>query len=126
MEVEIVHQVDGDATISASVDHRGGIIFWLSAHEHIFPEDATSDRSWTTVAVDAIAEVLCGEYLIEDHYRGKRLTKVRIIDAADPAGERVMETIGTPLALIPWPGPRRVERRRIDFGAHRTPDAGPD
>ena len=101
-----------------------GIIFWLSDHEHMFPADAPSDRPWTTLAVGAIAELLCGKYVVEDHSRGKRPVKIRIIDVRDPAGERVMETIGTPLALLPWPGPKRVERRRIDFGAHRQSAAG--
>lgn len=122
IEVEIAHQRDVDASISISIDEGGAIVAWLSAHEHIFPDDATKERSWMTVTVDAIAEVLCGEYVIEDHYRGKRLLKTRIIDVGDPAHEQVMETIGTPLALIPWPGERRTERRRIDFGARRLPD----
>lgn len=126
VEVELVHRVDPDAMISAILGEGDAIIFWFSAHEHIFPADAPSDRPWTTVAVDAIAEILCGEYVVEDHHRGKRLVKTRIIDIGDPAGERVMETIGTPLAFIPWPGPKRVERRRIDFGAHRQSAAGTD
>jgi hypothetical protein len=123
VEIEIAHQVDADATVSATLGDGDGIIFWLSAHEHVLPADAPSDRPWTTVAVDAIAEILCGEYTIEDHYRGRRLVKTRVIDVADRAGERVTDTIGTPLALIPWLGPKRVERRRIDFGARR--DSGP-
>lgn len=126
VEIEIMHQVDPDSTVSVILGDGDGIISWLSAHEHIFPADAPTDRPWTTVTVDAIAEILGGEYAIEDHYRGKRLIKTRIIDVADPAGERIMETIGTPLALIPWPGPKRVERRRVDFGAHRPSATGAD
>jgi hypothetical protein len=126
VEIEIAHQVDPDASISGILGDEGGIIFWLSAHEHLFPDEAPVDRGWTTVAVDAIAEILCGEYVVEDHYRGKRLLKTQIINVADPSKEHVMETIGTPFALIPWPGPKRVERRRIDFGAHRPSTTNDD
>lgn len=62
VEIEIMHQVDPDSTVSVILGDGDGIISWLSAHEHIFPADAPTDRPWTTVTVDAIAEILGGEY----------------------------------------------------------------
>lgn len=66
------------------------------------------------MAVDAVAGVLRGEYVVEEHYRGERLIKTTVRDLRD--GERAVTTTGSLLNLLPsLRRVDRVERRTISF-----------
>lgn len=74
------------------------------------------DRPWTTVAIDAVAGILRGDYEIEETYKGRRLIRTRVIDAGDPDGPRPITETGSLFGWIPTPRSKRIERRRVGFG----------
>lgn len=118
--VHLGHRSDESLDIEVVVGHDEAIVAWLSAHEHVYSDDWTLDRPWTTVVVDVVASVLRGEFLIEDRYHGDELVRTRIIDIVD-GGEQVISESGTLLGgvktrLFPRRG-TRLERRRVDYGA---------
>jgi hypothetical protein len=113
-EIVIAHRDDEDAEITLAVGAHGALLSWLTTHDHIYRQDGRSERPWTTVAVDATAAVLRGEYVVEEHYRGDKLLKTRVRDVVEK-GRTVAES-GSPLALLPFfRRTDRVERRSIDF-----------
>jgi len=63
--VRLVHANDPHATIEVTVDERQAFIEWLSAHEHLDVGDDSTERSWTTQLVDAVAALLPGEYEVQ-------------------------------------------------------------
>jgi hypothetical protein len=113
-EITLVHKSDPEDSITIVVDSGSAVVAWLSAHEHIYPNDARPGQAWTKVVVDATAAVLRSEYEVEDQYRGERLIRTRVLDVTD-SPPRVVSTTGNALALLPW-GSRRTVRRRVDFG----------
>lgn len=117
IEIRLVHATEPDAAIVVGLSPDEAIIGWLTSHEHITASDEWNSRSWTAAAVDAVAAILRGDYVVEDTYRGRRLVKTRIIDVGDPEGPHWITETGSLFAWIPTPGTKRVERRRIGFGA---------
>jgi hypothetical protein len=88
-------------------------------HDHIDADDpweAAGERAWPARVADAVAAVMCGEFEVQDTWRGRWLARSRIVDVADPAGVRVLSTTGSLAGCLPWPGRKRVERRRLSFG----------
>lgn len=120
----LVHDADEDADLHVVVGADEAIVAWLSAHEHVVPEDGDEQRPWTTVVIDVVAAVLRGQYQVENHYRGKRLTTTRIVDVADPERPREIGTTGSLFGWLPWPGEERVEVQRVDYGL-RGPSSRP-
>lgn len=117
IEVRLAHRNEPDAAILVGVSPDEATVVWLTGHEHIDAREAEgASRPWTTVAVDAVAGILRGDYEVEDTYRGKRRVKTRIIDAADPDGPRAIAETGSLLGWVPAREPARVERRQIGFG----------
>ncbi len=97
------------------------VVSWLSAEEFVTPADGGEQRPWTTVVVDVLAAVMRGEYAVEEHYRGKHWVKTRIVDVADPEQHRHLGTSGSLLwSWLPWPGAKRVEQKRLDFGLRES------
>lgn len=117
--VELVHDSDPDADLSIALDAQGAIVEWLDTHEHVLPDDGDVSRAWTTIVSDVVAAALRGEYEVEQHYRGERLIKTRIVDVARPESPRDLGTTGS---LFGWlrPGPSRVDRKRLDYGITPT------
>jgi len=115
----LVHANDPHATIEVTVDERQAFIEWLSAHEHLDVGDDSTERSWTTQLVDAVAALLPGEYEVQDSYLGRLLVKTRVVDVANPSVPRVISTIGTLLLPLSAFEPTRVRRRRVSFGVQR-------
>lgn len=111
----LAHATDADGDLDVIVGDKEAIVSWASAHEHVYPEEGDEQRPWTTVVVDALAAILRGEYVIEEHWRGARLVKVHIIDTAD-GDERLLSTTGSVLSWLPSRRPNRVERRTVSFG----------
>lgn len=105
-EVLLAHRDDDEADVTLAVGSAGALLSWLTTHDHIYPQDATSERTWTTVTVDAVAAVLRGEYVVEEHYRGDRLVKTTLRDSVD-AG-RTVTIMGSILSLLPFV--RRTDR----------------
>jgi hypothetical protein len=121
IEVRLVHRSEPGAAIEIGLSPDEAIVGWLTAHEHINEREAEGgDRTWTTAAVGAVAGILRGDYEVEDTYKGKRLIKTRVIDAGDPEGPRPITETGSLFGWVPSPGSKRVERRRVGFGA--SPD----
>jgi len=119
VEIHLHHRIDPDAGVDVVVGPDEAIVSWLKTHEHIYATDAAPGRSWTAVVVDATAAVLRGEYEVEVHYRGNRLVRSRVIDTAGTQHHTVGES-GTLLSCwLPSLRPRRVERRRLDYGIVR-------
>lgn len=117
VEIHLEHATDEEAAVTIAVGPDEAIVSWIATHEHVRPHDGTAERPWTTVVVDATAAVLRGEYEVEHHYKGDRLVKTRIIDTADPEGERTLSTTGTLISSwLPSRRTKRVERRKIDYG----------
>jgi hypothetical protein len=117
VEIHLAHESDEMGDLDIVIGDREAIVSWLCAHEHVFPEDGDHARPWPTVVVDLVAAAIRGEYEVQNHWRGKRLTKTRVVDVADPEGERVISSTGPLFGWLPWPGPKRVEVQRLDFGA---------
>lgn len=113
----LAHASEPDSDVDIVVGDREAIISWSTAHEHVYPEDGDRQRPWTTVVIDAVAAILRGEYLIEEHWRGERLIKVRLIDKAG-SDERHLSTTGSLLGWLPSRRPDRIERRVVSFDAH--------
>ena len=119
IEIRLVHSSEPDAAIEVGLSPNEAIVSWLTAHEHIDEravEGGGADRAWTTVAVDAVAGILRGDYEVEDTYRGGKLVKTRIIDVGGPDGPRAITETGSLFGWVPGPGIKRIERRRIGFG----------
>ena len=113
-EVLLAHRDGDEADVTLAAGPAGALVSWLTTHEHVYPKDGIGERPWTTVAVDAVAGVLRGEYVVEEHYRGERLIKTTVRDLRD--GERAVTTTGSLLNLLP--SLRRVDRvegRTISF-----------
>ena len=123
--IHLAHESDENGDLDIVVGDREAIVSWLFAHEHVFPEDGDDARPWPTVVVDLVAAALKGEYEVENHWRGERLTKTRVVDVADRAGRRVVSSTGSLFGWLPWSGRKRVEVHRLDFGAGRGPSSGP-
>lgn len=118
IEVRLVHATEPEAAIEIGLSPDEAIVGWLTSHEHITTGDEhLGGRSWTSVAVDAVAAILRGDYEVEDTYRGQRLVKTRVIDVGDPDGPRAITETASLFGWIPSPGAKRVERRRIGFRA---------
>lgn len=118
IEVRLVHSSEPGAAIEIGLSEDEAIVAWLTAHEHITEWEAGGQgRPWTTQAVDAVAGILRGDYEIEDTYRGRRLIKTRVVDAGGPEGPRVITETWSLFGWVPSPRSKRVERRRIGFGA---------
>jgi hypothetical protein len=114
VEVHLAHDTDESADVRLVIGERDAIVDWLSTHEHVLPEEGDEGRPWTAMVVDVVAAAIRGEYEVEQHYRGDRLIKTRIVDvAADHP--RVVSTTGSLLGLLPWFGKKRVESRRLDY-----------
>jgi hypothetical protein len=114
VEVLLAHRADDEATVTLAVGAGGALLSWLNTHDHIYPEDGSSERPWTNVVVDAVAAVLRGEYEVEDHYRGDKFVKTTVRDLVD-AGQTVT-IMGSILSLLPFFGRvDRVERRSVSF-----------
>ncbi len=116
VEIHLRHRLDPAAGIDVVVGPDEAIVCWLKTHEHIYAADATPSRPWTTIVVDATAAVLRGEYEVESIYRGNRLLRSRIIDVADAQQTTVGESGTLVSSWLPGLRPRRVERRRLDYG----------
>jgi hypothetical protein len=116
VEFHLAHETDECADVDVVVGGREAIVSWLSAHEHVFSEDKGLDRPWTTVVIDVVAAVMRGEYEVENHFRGKRLIKTRIVDVADRKRPRDLGTTSSLFGWLPWHGPKRVEAQRLDYG----------
>jgi hypothetical protein len=113
VEFRLAHADGSKADLLLVVQGVEATLYWISMHEHITPEDGTPDRPWTTVAVDAVAAVLRGEYEVEEVRRRGRLVKSRLIDR--PTG-RVLGVTG---GLFAWMRPGRSvvgPGERLDFG----------
>ena len=115
VEVHLAHDTDQVADLDIAVGDHEAIVSWLSTHEHTFPEDGDADQPWTSVVVDVVAAAIRGEYEVQNHYRGTRLTKSRIVDVADPERPRVLGTTGSLFGWLPWLGKKRVEVQRLDY-----------
>lgn len=114
VEFLLAHADQPDWDITVAVGRDEALIGWLMAHEHVWPDDETADRPWTTVVVDAVAALLRGEYEVQEHYRGTRLVKTSVHDTL--LGRRHVSTSGSLLSLLPFLGRvDRVERRTVDF-----------
>ncbi|MCW2499809.1 MAG: hypothetical protein JWN87_1485 [Frankiales bacterium] len=87
------------------------VVFWLGTQEHVYPNDATPDRPWTTVIVDAAAAIIRGQYTVKQTLRWGHVARSHLLD--NVTGRRLSET-GTLLALVP--GPSRRQRTSVDFG----------
>ena len=116
VRVVVAHDSDEDGGLAIEAGDHSATIWWLSAHEHVDSRDSYGERPWTSVAVDVVAAALRGEYEAEEHFRGARWMKTRIIDVADPDGPRVVSSLGVLWSWLPLPGSKRVQRRRLDFG----------
>ncbi len=123
VDVHLAHDGDEDADLHVVVGRDEAIVAWLSAHEHVLSEEGDEQRPWTTVVIDVVAAVLRGQYQVESHYRGKRLTTTRIVDVADER-PREIGTTGSLFGWLPWPGEKRVEVQRVDYGL-RGPSSRP-
>lgn len=117
-EVHLAHESDPDCDIYLVIAEDEAMIMWSSAHEHMYLGDADLLALWADEVVDAVAAILRGEYVIEEHWRGDRLTKVRIIDTAG-GEEEVLSTTGSLFFWLPSRRPRRVERRMVSFDTHQ-------
>jgi hypothetical protein len=114
VEFLLAHRDDPESDITVAVGEDRALLSWLMAHEHIYPDDGSPERPWTTVVVDAVAALLRGEYEVLDHYRGTRLVKTTVHDSL--LGERHVSTTGSLLGLLPFfRKVDRVERRKLDF-----------
>lgn len=114
VEVLFAHR-DDEADVTLALGPAGALVAWLTTHEHVYPQDGSGERSWTTVVVDAVAALLRGEYVVEEHYRGDALVKTTVRDLVDDGRE--VTTTGSLFALLPiLRCVDRVERRTIDFG----------
>jgi hypothetical protein len=111
----LAHATSDDGDLDIVIGSDEAIITWSSAHEHVYPEYGTADRPWTTAVVDAVASILRGEYVVEEHRRGERIVKVRVVDVGGDR-ERVLSTTGSLLWWAPGRRATRVERRAEDYG----------
>ena len=111
----LAHATNPEAGIDVVIGEKEATVSWISAHEHVHSKDGDEQRPWTTVVVDAVAAVLRGEYVIEEHWRGEHLKKVHIIDVAGN-DERMMSTTGSLFAWLPSRRPWKVERRVVSYG----------
>jgi hypothetical protein len=116
VEIHLAHETDECADVDVVVGDREAIVSWLSAHEHVFSEDGDQVRPWTTVVIDVVAAVIRGEYEVENHFRGKRLIKTRIVDVADRERPRDLGSTSSLFGWLPWSSPKRVEAQRLDYG----------
>ncbi len=117
--IRLVHARDAEATVEVTLDEQQAIIQWLSAHEHVDVGDDSTDRSWTTQVVDAIAALLRGDYEVQDTYLGRLLVKTRVVDVAEPGAPRILSTTVTPLSPLALLTSSRVRPRRVSFGVQR-------
>lgn len=109
----MAHLDGSHADLLLVVDDVEATLYWVAMHDHVTPEDGSDERPWTSVAVDAVAAVLRGEYEVEEVRRRGRLVKSRLIDRADG---RVLGVTG---GLFAWLLPGRSvtgPRQRLDFG----------
>jgi hypothetical protein len=114
VEFRLAHVDDPEADITVALGDREALLSWLMAHEHVYPDDGTPERAWTTVVVDAVAALLRGEYEVHEHYRGSRLIKTSVHDSV--MGGRHVSTSGSLLGLLPFLRKAdRIERRKVDF-----------
>jgi hypothetical protein len=114
VEVLMAHRDDQEADVTLAIGADGALVSWLTTHDHVYPQDGSTERPWTTVVVDATAAILRGEYVVEEHYRGDKLMKTKVRDVVE-SGRTVTET-GSLLALLPLLRRMdRVERRSIGF-----------
>lgn len=109
----LLAHTDEESDITVAVGANEAFVSWLMAHEHVYPEDGTTERPWTTVVIDAVAALLRGEYGVTDHCRGDRLVKTTIHDTL--LGGKHISTSGSLLGLLPF-------LRRVDRVEHRTVD----
>ena len=119
--VHLVHRSRPEWDVVAYLDTWSIVVDVAGAHEHFEDWDQEpGERPWTTVAVDFVAEILCGEIAIERSYRGRLLTRVRHGRRDDDGSLDVFSEM-VPLTPAPlfWFLPRRVEVERPDFGARR-------
>jgi hypothetical protein len=110
----LAHASSDDGDLEVAVGPEEAIISWSSAHEHLYPEYGTADRPWTTAVIDAVASILRGEYVVEEHRRGERVVKVRVVDIGG-GRERVLSTTGSLLSWAPGRRATRVERCAVDY-----------
>ena len=118
LELTLPHVRHADWSIVADIGPAGGIVFAGPAHEHFDAEEEDDDRTWSSQAVDFIAELLRGEFEIESVFRGPTLIRIRHY-VRDEDGRHSIGMTGLlrPAALMFW-RPTRTEITRIDFAAH--------
>lgn len=117
IDVVLAHDSDEDGGLTIEAGDESAIISWLGAHEHVDRDDGYGERLWTSVVVDVAAAALRGDFVVEDHFRGSHWVKQRIVDMSDPGRPQVISGMGIVLwPWLPWPGSKRVERSRLDFG----------
>jgi hypothetical protein len=120
IEVRLAHLTKSEWDLWASVDERHIIAGASGIHEHFDRGEDSSDRPWTSQAVDFIAELLRGEIEIQTTYRGKHLLRAEHF-LLPREGSHEKESLGVTGLLSPgwlrfWL-PKRVEVERVSFDA---------
>lgn len=112
-ELRLAHAHDERWSIWAELGETSVALGFGDVHEHIGKEwSGDRERSWTTVAVDLVADILRGQVEVVTTYRGAAVASVthRRVGGGD------LGTTGFLAALKVW-RPKRTEVERVDFGA---------
>lgn len=118
--IELIHVADPDQGVAAIIEADGAIVSYGVEHEHFWPEDIASGRSWPIDAPDFLAaalhlveQLLLGRIELEVR-SGRLMQKTRSYRITDTGERDVFLTSGT---LLPHLHPRGPTVIRFDFGS---------
>ena len=111
-ELRIAHAREPRWSIWAELGETSLALGFGDVHEHIGKEwSGDGERSWTTVAVDLIADILRGQVEVVTTYRGDAVASVT---HRRVGGGKDLGTTGFLAALKVW-RPKRTEVERVRF-----------
>lgn len=115
VELRLAHARDERWSIWVDAGDDSIIVGVARMHEHFEPWLEDGSRSWSTQAVDMIAELLRGEIEIETTYRGDSVAAVRHCLVGEDGSRRKLGLTGFPAQLALW-RTKRTEVERVSFG----------
>jgi hypothetical protein len=80
LEIRLAHVDRPDYDVELIIRADEAVILWLGTHEHVYPSDATPNRPWTTVIVDAAAAIIRSEYTVERTLRWGHVARSHLLD----------------------------------------------
>lgn len=118
VELRLAHAREESWSIWVDAGEDSIVVGAAEMHEHFEPWRDDEERSWTTQAVDMIAELLRGQIEIHTTYRGGSVARVRHYLVDEDGGRREFGLTAFSAQLAFW-RPKRTEVERVSFGAQR-------